>query len=86
MSIDSFWAKPLGKWGIGPRFRKHKKIYAGLSLYDRSTIYNSGNKLQAEGLDGRLEDLTLNGSEIPATISKGLFMSKNSDRNQHKRE
>jgi hypothetical protein len=34
---------------------------------------------------GSFEDLTLNGSEILATTSKGLFVSKNGGRNWQKR-
>jgi hypothetical protein len=34
---------------------------------------------------GTFEDLTLNGSEILATTSKGLFVSKNDGRNWQKR-
>jgi hypothetical protein len=34
---------------------------------------------------GIFEDLTLNGSEILATTSKGLFVSKNGGRNWQKR-
>jgi hypothetical protein len=34
---------------------------------------------------GNFEDLTINGSEILATTSKGLFVSKNGGRNWQKR-
>jgi hypothetical protein len=34
---------------------------------------------------GSFEDLTLNGSEILATTSKGLFVSRNGGRNWQKR-
>jgi hypothetical protein len=43
-------------------------------------IRNMGNSVY-----GDFEDLTLNGSEILASTSKGLFVSKNDGRNWQKR-